>query len=134
MPEHRIRLRGAWDWHAREGEIEVVRRLDLPTDWPVGVVSPFRLIRRFGRPPFDPSAESARLEFVGVPGLVAARLNGQVLAGLPAGAADWSVRLSGPLLTRNALVLEVDLGPGPPPEGPWGSIALVIFPRHGESV
>ena len=90
---------------------------------------PFRLHRRFGRPPLDDSTESARLELVGVPGLVSARLNGRELARPPAGVVNWSVPLADPLLTRNALVLEVDLGDWPRTGHPWGSIALVISPR-----
>lgn len=131
MPEHRIRFRGAWDWHVREGEVEFARRVTLPADWPVDVASPFRLVRRFGRPPFDPAVETVRLELIAVPGLVAARLNGRGLGGPPEGAVVWSVPLDEPLLPRNVLVLEVDLGAFRDWPGGWGAIALVIAPRAG---
>ncbi len=133
MPEHRIRFRGGWDWHVRDGEAEAVRRATLPADWPADLAGPFRLVRRFGRPPFDPGSESVSLELRGVPGLVAARLNGRELARPPAGVVDWSVPLDEPFPPRNVLVLDVDLGadPMPPPEGGWGAISLVVGPRSG---
>jgi hypothetical protein len=133
MPEHRIRLRGAWDWHVPEGDSEVVRRVDLPTGWPAGLGSPFRLVRRFGSPRFDPATESARLELRDVPGLVAARLNGRDLPHPPAGSRDWSIPLAEPLPDRNVLVLEVELGTGSAVPGPWGSVSLVISPRLAPS-
>ena len=131
MPDHRIRLRGAWDRVVLEGETEVVCRVSLPTVWAAGQLSPFRLLRRFGRPPFDPAAESVRLELLGVPGLVAVRLNGREIALPPGGGVDWSVPLGETLLARNALMLEVDLdsSDGPIREEGWGSIALVIGPK-----
>ena len=132
MTEHRIRLRGAWDWHVvpEEGEAEVVRRVTLPAAWPPGVASPFLLLRRFGRPPLDPGREEARLELLDVPGLVSARINGREMARPPEGVSSWVVPLPGPLLPRNVLALEVDFRelPGLPTD--WGSIALVIAPKE----
>jgi hypothetical protein len=128
MSEHFIRFRAAWDWTIREGDAEVVRRVDLPTDWPIGLDSPFRLQRRFGRPPLDLSSVSVRLEMLGVPGLVAARLNGQELARPDLGGSDWLVPLTDPLPSRNLLILEVDFGSLPEPPKSWGAIALVISP------
>ena len=130
MPDHRIRFRGAWDWHGPEGEadaeVQVARRVTLPADWPDGLDRPFRLLRRFGRPPFNPATEGARLELAGVPGLIAARLNGRSLGEIPAGVVDWTIPLSDDLLPRNALVLEVALPPGPEGRRAWGSIALIV--------
>ena len=126
MPEHRIRLRGAWDWHGIEGEAEFARRADLPADWPDDLAGPLRLLRRFSRPPLDPGREAARLELANVPGLVAVRLNGVDLGPVPAGDRDWIIPLGDGLLPRNSLVLEVDLPPGPEARRGWGSIALVI--------
>jgi hypothetical protein len=131
MSEHFIRFRVAWDCHFRDGDVEVVRRVDLPTDWPAGPSSPFRLERRFGRPPMDPSAESIRLEMLRVPGLVAARLNGRELAGPDLPGDDWSVPLTDPLSPRNLLVLEVDFRSLPGPPKSWGAVALVISGRPG---
>ncbi len=133
MTEHRIRFRGAWDWIVREGEAEVARRVTLPTGWPPGVASPFQLLRRFGRPPGDPAMHSARLELIDVPGLVVALLNGVEVARPPRGAWRCTVPLAGPLLARNALVLEVDLESAPGPTPSWGSIALVIGPKGSSS-
>lgn len=133
MSEHRIRLRGAWDWHVApgEGEAEVARRVTLPTAWPPGEASPFLLLRGFGRPPLDPDRESVRLELLDVPGLVSVRINGREVARPPRGSVAWTVAIDGPLLPRNALVLEVDLGGVASSDlaSAWGSVALVISPR-----
>jgi hypothetical protein len=131
MPDHIIRLRVAWDYYIREGDLEVVRRVDLPTDWPAGPSPTFRLERRFGRPPMDPSAGSIRLEMLRVPGLVAARLNGRELAGPDHAGDDWSVPLGEPLSPRNLLVLEVDFRGLPGPPKSWGAVSLVIADRPG---
>ena len=133
MPEHRIRFRGGWDLQAPEGGPGVARRLTLPTSWSPDLEGPVRLIRRFGRPPFDPTIESASLELRAVPGLRSARLNGVDL-GLPAvGSVDRVVPLVEPLLERNTLTLEVAvdeaLWVGSP--GGWGAIALLIAPGAG---
>ena len=133
MSEHFIRFRAAWDCMIREGDAEVVRRVDLPTDWPIGLDSPFRLRRRFGRPPLDLSTVSVRLEMLGVPGLVAAWLNGRELARPDLEGPDWSVPLVDPLPSRNDLVLEVDFGSLTEPPRSWGAIALVISPLPGSS-
>jgi hypothetical protein len=133
MSEHFLRFRAAWDCYVREGDAEVLRRVDLPTDWPAGLASPFRLRRRFGRPPVDLSAESIRLEMLGVPGLVAARLNGRDLAGPGLGGVDWSVPLIDPLPPRNVLDLEVDFRGLPGPPRSWGAIALAISSRPRSS-
>jgi hypothetical protein len=68
-----------------------------------------------------------------VPGLVSARLNGRELVAPDPGRSDWSVPLIEPLLARNELVLEVDLGRLRETPRSWGSIALAISPRPGSS-
>ncbi len=130
MAEHRIRLRGAWDWILVEDEAEVARRVNLPTRWPTGLSSGFRLLRRFGRPPFDPATESVRLELLDVPGLVSVRLNGREIGRDLTGVDNRSIPLTEPILSRNALILGIDLGAveGLTPGEEWGSIALVIEP------
>ena len=130
MGEHRIRLRGVWDMHTGrgEGETEKLCRVDLPTVWPTDVATRFRLTRRFGRPPFDPDRETARLDLVNVPGLVAVCINGREVARPRRDEGGWSIALDWPLLPRNTLILDVDL------EGmtrerlepAWGSVAVVI--------
>ena len=129
MAEHQIRLRGAWDWRFPSDGVEIVRRVDLPTRWPTGLETPFRLVRHFGRPPIDPRIERVKLELRSVPGLTSAHLNGSEVVRADGDRLDWVVELVEPLLARNELVLEVDLrsfGEARIPGEPWGSIALVI--------
>ena len=134
MPEHRIRLRGGWECHYRDGDDdddapEVHRRVDLPAASSAGFPARFRLTRQFGRPPVDLRNECVTLEMRNVDGLQAARLNGRPIAP-SSGSVEWSVDLAEPLLPRNGLVLEVEFGEhGRSDEGPWGEIALVIRPR-----
>jgi hypothetical protein len=131
MPEHRIRLRGAWELLAQGGWDAPITRRSLPTTWPVDLAGPIRLIRRFGMPPIDPASEALSLEFLAVPGLVRIDLNGVELPFPPAGSVDWVVRSVGPLLARNTLTLDVELGRTDRPEKAegWGTIALVITPK-----
>ncbi len=126
MPEHRIRLRAAWD--RLDDSDAPPRRVDLPTVWTVAdLARPFRLLRKFGRPTFDPGAVAVGLELLDAPGLLAVRLNGQWLE-----AKDW-IAVDGILHPRNSLELDVDLsGAGRvEPGSAWGSIALVIADRSG---
>jgi hypothetical protein len=130
--EHRIRLRGGWECHYREGEddsaSEVLRRVDLPLASSAELPATFRLARQFGRPPVDPRNESVWLEMRNTAGLKSVRLNGRPLA---APADDRAIELPDDLLPRNGLVLEFE-GPGAgldQPSSPWGEIALVIRPR-----
>src|SRR5438270_8521803 len=105
MAEHQIRLRGAWVWRIPSDGVEIVRRVDLPTLWPTGSESPFRLIRQFGRPPIDPRIERVRLELRSVPGLISAHLNDREVVRVGDDRLDWVVELIEPLLARNELVL-----------------------------
>ena len=129
MTDHQIRLRGAWD---RLDDLNApARRVDLPTVWSVAdSARPFRLVRKFGRPPFDPNTQAIRLELVDVPGLLAVRLNGRTL---PVKDNPTRIELGGELSSRNLLELDVDLsGREKRDEGsPWGTIALVIAARSG---
>lgn len=134
MPEHRIRLRGGWECHYRDGDDEdapeVFRRVDLPSDSAADFPARFRLARQFGRPPVDLRNEGVTLEMRHVDGLQSARLNGRSIGPRMTPDPDWSIDLMEPLLPRNGLVLEVDFGEhGRPAAGPWGEIALVIRPR-----
>ncbi len=129
MPEHQIRLRVAWD--RLDDSDDPPRRVDLPTVWTVWTVSdparPFRLLRKFGRPTFDPGAVAVALELLDVPGLVAVRLNGQSLE------VKDRIAVDGILQARNLLELDVDLSEAGriEPGSAWGSIALVIADRSG---
>ena len=118
MPEHLIRLRGAWDWTAPDGP----RRVDLPATWPAGLAGPLVLARRFQRPRIDPDREALALRLEAVPGLLRVRLNGVEIGGPAAGEIPL-----GDLPARNLLELEAD--PAGLGAGPWGAIALVIRAR-----
>jgi hypothetical protein len=132
--EHRIRLRGGWECHYREGDdeeaVDILRRVDLPAASLRDLPPRFRLTRQFGRPPVDPRNEDVYLEMRTVPGLRSARLNGQSIGPDPAGGRDWTITLPETLLPRNGLVLEVerDVAADDDPS-PWGEIALVIRRR-----
>ena len=131
MAEHRIRLRGAWDWRIQTDEEEFVRPVNLPAHWPIGFDRPFRLVRKFGRPPIDPGSGRVRLELVDVPGLLSVHLNDREVGQADGDRLDWVVELTEPLLARNELVLEVDLRSTNRAEAAneWGAIALVIASR-----
>jgi hypothetical protein len=133
MPEHRIRLRGAWELLARAGGYVPIGRLSLPARWPGDLAGPIRLIRRFGMPPIDPTTEALSLELLSVPGLGRIDLNGVEMPLPPPGSVDWVVRPVGPLLARNILTLDVEIDRSDRQEkaGGWGTIALVITPRIG---
>jgi hypothetical protein len=138
MPEHRIRLRGGWECHYREGDDpegkEICRRVDLPLAPPIEFAARFQLCRQFGRPPSDPRIESVMLELRQVSGLKAARLNGLPITPVDSSDLDWLIELREPLLPRNGLILEVELDASSPPAGTaWGEVALLIRPK-GTSV
>jgi hypothetical protein len=134
MADHRIRLRGAWDRIIRLADREVSTSVNLPIDWPLEPAVPFRLERGFGRPPLDPLSESLSLEFLGVPGLVAARIDDRPLDLTPGGVADWLVPLTWPLRPRNRLVLEIDPGLAQSEfqRAGWGKISLLIASGSGK--
>ena len=138
MPEHLIRLRGAWlaldphDGDAGDGSAgadDQGRRINLPITWPAGTHDPVRLVRSFGPPPFDPDHESLILRLEAIDGLESARLNGREIARPSPGTTRLDIPLTGPLPRRNVLIL--DLTPPVPRQGPapWGAIALVIASR-----
>ncbi len=135
-PEHRIRLRGGWECHYREGGLdddsapEALRRVDLPLASPGELPERFRLARQFGRPPVDLRNEAVWLEMRNMAGLRSARLNGRPLGPVAATSGNRMIELPEPLLPRNGLVLEVErpIDDAVDPS-PWGQIALVIRPR-----
>ena len=132
--EHRIRLRGGWECHYREGDDEeapeVLRRVDLPTASVRDLPPRCRLTRQFGRPPVDPRNEDVWLEMRNVPGLTSARLNGRSIRPDEPGGPDWTIALPEILLPRNGLVLEVERQDQTENDrSPWGEIALVIRRR-----
>jgi hypothetical protein len=127
MPEHRIRFRAGWEVHS-ELDLDAADRFLLPTHWPAGLEGTVRLIRRFGRPRSQATEEKYRLELLRVPGLVSLSLNGRELEHSGPDGGNIVVPLVDPLLDRNTLVIDVDLGQitrSSLPEG-WGAISLVI--------
>ncbi len=128
MAEHRIRLRGAWEWSSIDGATQVPRRIKLPTLWTLDPGSPFRLTRHLGRPAIDPSHERIYLELLQVPGLLAIRWNGQEFGRLFEDSERWEVPISDFLLARNSLELDVDFRSIEPQRWlqDWGDVALVI--------
>ncbi len=130
MPEHRIRIRGAWDRASSRDNRP--GRVDLPHVWAeADASSPFYLTRKFGSPRFNRASETIALELADVPGLRAVRLNGRRLEAGPGEIAR--IELGSILLDRNLLELDVDLAGLSRAEigSPWGQIALVISGRSG---
>ena len=136
MPEHRIRLRGGWECHYREGDgragpgdprggvdLRPPRRADLAgraSAWPVSSDGPRSIPRTRPSGPRDaqrrgPQVGPAQRSAIGRP------------PRLPTTA---SIDLPDDLLPRNGLVLEVEswARTGSRPHLPGGTIALVIRP------
>lgn len=126
MPEHLIHLRRAWEGRFVEGGAEVVRRVDLPTSWPMELSAPFLLSRSFRRPPIEPDRERLSLRLGSVLGLISIQWNGRELARPMVGTTNLELALEGPIPARNLLTLEVDPTESTGSEMPWGTIALVI--------
>ena len=134
MPEHRIRLRGGWECHYREGDDgdgpEIVRRVNLPITWTDDLPRKIRLIRQFGKPPVDLQVEVVSLELRNVYGLEVARINGRESTVATSSDDSRSIALGDPLLPRNGLILEINLAEAQAREGEWGEIWLSIRPRE----
>ena len=129
MPEHVIRLRGGWEWMNLDDGQSCPTRLTLPAHFHFAGASRVRLSRRFGRPPFDPRAESLWLCLSQVPGLKSITLNGAPLALEPVGTSCAEIAL-GELLDRNVLVLDADLPAaefaGLAGGSVWGEVSLRV--------
>lgn len=130
MNEHRIRLRGGWEWRpAISSECEQTR-LTLPVRW--GRHDPRRVIltRRFGRPRLEPGTR-VLLQMDQVEGVVSLSLNGDSIFPVLPEATHYEIELPA-LAERNVLVLEIEM-PEPASEitgagVEWGVIALVVRP------
>ena len=133
MSEHRIRLRGGWECHYREGDEadgpEVVQRISLPLDWPENLPAKVRLIRQFGKPPVDSRVDEVSLELRNVPGIETTRINGQESVSRSDVPDSLSIPLEDPLLPRNGLAIDVDVAMARTVRGEWGEIWLSIRPR-----
>ncbi len=127
MSEHRIQLRRGWQLVT-----SAASRLDLPADPDFAKgLGPFRLIRRFQVPRFDPDRESLALALADLPGLVDARLDGISLV-LPATVRDSAeVSLTATVVPGARASLELAIDPGlwnasTETGRSFGSVALVI--------
>jgi hypothetical protein len=134
MPEHVIRLRGAWEWTDLDDSDPRPMRIALPTYFDFTTARRVRLSRRFGRPPMKDPAEELWLRLERVTGLDSMTINGATIA-LQASLPDPLEIALRELMERNLLVLEVSL---PSRESPtsqfdsrWGEIALIVrTPAH----
>ena len=120
MPEHRIQLRRAW---VSEGD-GPPRRLDLPFSESQREL-PGRIARVFNRPRIDDGEEILSLEFLSIPGLLAAHLNGQDLNFPKISGGSWIVPVPDLRARANRLVLTIDSAEARLSDA-WGQIALVI--------
>jgi hypothetical protein len=128
--EHRIRLRGGWEWRPAVSSGSEQTRLTLPVRW--GLRDPRRVIltRRFGRPRLEPGSR-VLLQMDQVEGVVGLSLNGDSIFPVLPEITRYEIEL--PVLAeRNVLVLEIEV---PEPAGEitgagaeWGLIALVVRP------
>ncbi len=131
MPEHRIRLRVAWE-RLDPSDYPATTRVDLPTVWAdADQAGPIQLRRRFGRPKFDPTTTTVDLELADVPGLQAIRLNRQTIDHAPTNQeGPTRIALGDRLEDRNTLELDLVLGRSAVGAS-WGTIGLVITDRAG---
>jgi len=130
VPEHRIRLRGAWELHDLDEGDGPATPLTLPVAWgSQDFPRRLRLVRKFGRP----RASRVRLVLEDVQGLRSAALNGRPLALESSSSGRFDVELP-PLDERNVLALEVVVGSPGGPEAPWGRIALAIDEGPGDAI
>lgn len=126
MPEHRIRLRAAWE--RLDPGNSTSRRVDLPIAWSADDLrASFTLRRGFGTPRIDPDRESVNLEVSNAPGLVALRINGRPVP-LPY-AQPIRVAIGPELGHRNTIEVDAErIGDHEWDDATrrWGEVALII--------
>jgi hypothetical protein len=129
--DHRIRLRGGWEY-CRVDSAGVRERITLPTRWASEQPGRGRLTRRFGCPPLDAGHQVLLLSLQQVPGIHSIRLNQQEIPRVSPDQSSYEILLDS-LPLRNVLVLEVESplaqGRTDPETADWGCIALVIRTR-----
>ena len=132
MPDHRIRLRGGWEY-CQVGSHDVPGRFTLPTRWGLERTTPLRLTRRFGCPPLDPRYQVLVLLLEQVPGIHSIRLNDRQILHVSPDRSSYQILLED-LPARNVLVIEVeprlDQGSTDTEPSEWGFVALVIQTRR----
>jgi hypothetical protein len=122
--EHRIKLRGGWEW-AEADRPDERRRLTLPTRFEPGRHGRVILYRQFHRPSLS-AGESVWLEFARIPGVQSITLNGRYICEDGEVESTLAVELTESRM-HDLIVLEVDLGRATTPlTDDWGAISLVI--------
>src|SRR5271166_2561797 len=99
VPDHRIRLRGGWEYCRADSPADS-ERLTLPTRWASDRPGRLRLTRRFGCPPLGPGNPVLLLVLEQVPGIHSIRLNEQQIPHVSPESSSYEIPLDG-LLTRN---------------------------------
>src|SRR5262249_32765779 len=130
--EHRIRLRGGWEYQ-NAGPAAGGGPITLPVRWDRSHAPRLSLSRRFGQPPIDTGSQCVLLELNRARGIYSLRLNGTTLAASSPEKSYYLIPLA-EIEERNVLLLDVDTGAACKEEeadGEWGNIALVIRTREG---
>jgi len=128
MTEHFIRLRGGWTLTLADGET----RHALPSTTLRSQPSGFVLTRPFHAPSGLGPGDTVALRMEQVPGVRRIRLNGRLIfessamSELPA-----ELDVTGMLVGRCVLVLEVGGSDWNAPAEGWGHVAVVIRAREG---
>lgn len=142
MPEHAIRLRGAWQYRFLTDPEAPPQRVDLPTHWANEIAGPLLLTRRFQGPAIDTTNERISLRFARVSGLRSIQLNDQDItpSRLPSASEAFDLPVDLTPNSSHVLALVVDRQDHRAPQGSspetesdpeaWGIIALLIQPRR----
>jgi hypothetical protein len=129
--EHRIRLRGGWEWRPVISAESDQKRLTLPVRWGLRDQRRMILTRRFGRPPLEPGSR-VLLQMDQVEGVVSLSLNGESIFPVLPQTTRYEIELPA-LADRNVLVLEIELnesaGATTGAWSEWGQIALIVRSR-----
>jgi hypothetical protein len=129
VEEHRIRLRGGWEYDAIDPSAVSPCRLTLPTHWPTGGRR-VRLTRRFGQPPRE-AGRRVFLRLERMPGIQALELDGHAPVEFAPGCSEYEIPLDA-TSGRHRLVLVVDTTGSSGLSGDaqdWGHVSLVIRPE-----
>jgi hypothetical protein len=125
--EHRIRLRGGWEWESLDLPAANPGRLTLPAQWPADDRRKLRLTRRFHHPPLEPGSRVIlRLEHV--LGIESLELDGKPSVPVAPGRSGYEIPLDA-REGRHRLVLVVDTARSSDAATAalgWGHVSLVI--------
>lgn len=141
MPEHKIRLRAAWEADFADNANTVTSRLDLPIIWPDQARFPIRLRRAFNAPRYDTNREALFLSLQNCSGISLLWIDGSLLQQLTSELAN-PIEIELPSLSPARHVLELELALdtldqsllASPNAQPWGEISLVFRDRPGPTI